>query len=101
MESYDTLVEALNDLKQKGYTYDFNLAQDCLVCHSPNLRLQPDDFEIVETYRFEGMSNPDDNSILYAIASKDGLKGTLVNAYGTYADEISDEMVEKLKVHRG
>jgi hypothetical protein len=98
MESYPTLSEALNGLKSKGYTYDFNLATENLECKELNLRLHPEDFVIDEVYRFEGASNPDDNSIVYAISSKDGLKGTLVNAYGVYADSMTDDMIAKLRI---
>ncbi|GAB3315978.1 hypothetical protein GCM10027299_05670 [Larkinella ripae] len=98
MQTYDTLVEALDDLTKKGYTLDFNLAENCLVCRGANLELRPEEFEITEVYRFEGMSDPDDNTVLYAIESKNGQKGTLVNAYGPYADAMSSEMVEKLKI---
>ncbi|MGV3557899.1 phosphoribosylpyrophosphate synthetase [Larkinella arboricola] len=98
MQTYDTLVEALDDLNKKGYTHDFNLANDCLICHKPLLQLRPEQFHIVDVFRFEGMSNPDDNSILYAIESTDGQKGTLVSAYGVYADEVSNEMMAKLKI---
>ena len=55
------------------------------------------DFKITEMYRFEGDSSPDDNSVLYAIESKDGIKGVLVDAYGTYAEAMSPEMAMKLK----
>jgi hypothetical protein len=99
MQSYDTLVEALDDLTKKGYTHDFNIADDCLICHQPNLQLRPEQFHIVDVFRFEGMSNPDDSSILYVIESTEGMKGTLVSAYGAYADEVSNEMMEKLKIH--
>jgi hypothetical protein len=42
-----------------------------------------------EFYRFEGMTNPDDSSILFAISSSDGLKGTLGDAYGVYAENLN------------
>jgi hypothetical protein len=32
MRSYDTLVEAIEDLKKEGYTYDFNLMDHCISC---------------------------------------------------------------------
>lgn len=97
MKSYDTLVEALNDLKKRGYTHDFNLKNDCIICAEPQISLSPDDFDIVETYRFEGETNPSDESVLYAIESKEGTKGVLVNAFGVYADPISAAMVKKLQ----
>lgn len=99
MKAYDTLVDALNDLKSRGYTYDFNLQPDCLYCGENNMRLHPEDFEITEVYRFEGATDPDDQAIVYAIESKDGLKGTLVNAYGLYADTVTAAMAKKLHYH--
>ncbi|CAG5005428.1 hypothetical protein DYBT9275_03580 [Dyadobacter sp. CECT 9275] len=95
----DTLIERLEELKERGFTYDFNLTAHALEVHKGDgisLTLSPDDFNIVEVYRFEGMSNPSDTSILYAIESCDGLKGTLVSSYGVYADAMSNEMIRKL-----
>tara|TARA_R110001606_G_scaffold14500_1_gene61067 strand:- start:503 stop:796 length:294 start_codon:yes stop_codon:yes gene_type:complete len=97
MKSYDTLSEAIQDLQKRGYSYDFNLRPHCLECVSLKLEIHPEDFEIDELHRFEGMSSTDDNSILYAISSKNGIKGTLVDAYGVYAENISEEMRKKLR----
>lgn len=79
---------------------DFNLKTDCIECKGPNIQLYPAEFVIDKFYRFEGASNPDDSAIVYAISSKDGLKGTLVDAYGVYADSLNNEMIEKLKIKR-
>jgi hypothetical protein len=54
-------------------------------------------FHIRETYRFEGASNPSDEEVVYAIESKDGQKGVLVDAYGMYSESLSEAMVEKLQ----
>jgi hypothetical protein len=99
MTAYDTLSEAMAGLKSRGYTIDFNLSYDCIICHETPINLMPSEFEIMEVYRFEGETNPSDSSILYAIESKHGEKGVLVNAYGVYSDGISDEMVKKLSIH--
>lgn len=96
MYSYDTLVEALNGLKDRGFTLNFNLKTDHLACEEHDLYWHPEEFEIVEVYRFEGMTNPDDQSILYAIESKDGQKGVFVSAYGIYSDPVSDELMKKI-----
>jgi len=95
----DTLVETLETLKEQGYTYDFNLTAHALEVHKDDgivLALSPEDFTIVQVYRFEGMTDPSDMSILYAIESSDGLKGTMVSSYGVYADAMSNEMIKKL-----
>jgi len=97
MKNYDTLSEAIKDLQKRGYSYDFNLTPECLECASLKLEINPEDFEVDEIYRFEGMSSTDDNSILYAISSKNGTKGLLVDAYGVYAENISEAMRKKLR----
>ncbi len=99
MKSFDTLVEAINDLKERGFTHDFNLQEEVIECSHSGKRLSPREFEITETYRFEGESDPGDEMILYAIESKDGSKGTLVNAFGAYADSISADLIAKLSIH--
>lgn len=99
MKQFDTLVEALQDLASRGYTLNFNVDQDCLLCHEPLLKLFPDDFDITEFYRFEGPTDPADSAIVYAIAGKNGSKGVLVNAYGVYSDEASAALMDKLHIH--
>jgi hypothetical protein len=98
MYTYDTVTEAVNDLRRRGYSIDFNLEFDRIVCHETPVGLLPGEFEIVEVHRFEGNSNPDDEEVVYAIESKHGHKGIIVDAFGLYADEVSSEMVEKLRV---
>ncbi len=101
-ESYGTLSETINGLKKEGYTLDFNVSQKCLVCNEINEQLSPEEFKIDKVYRFEGASNPDDQSILYAISSlKFNVKGVLVNGYGISADVETDELIEKLQIHPG
>lgn len=99
MTPYNDLLEAINGLKEQGYTVDFNLAENFLMCLASNRKWKPEDFKVDTFYRFEGMSNPDDNSILYAISAPDGVKGTLVNSYGVYAESASTPLLQKLATH--
>lgn len=101
MKNYETVTEAVNDLSKRGYTHDFNLGEDCLVC-GETLSLSPEEFEIDEVYRFEGMTDPGDEMIVYAISSRKGAeKGVLVNGYGLYADKESSVIMKKLRIHEG
>ena len=101
MKYYDTLVYALEGLKERGYTVNFNIAFDKLMCSNNNICLNPDEFDIVEVHRFEGDSNPDDEDVVYAVESKDGLiKGIITSAFGMYADSASTEMLKKLSIHK-
>lgn len=97
--TYDTLTDALEQIKTNGYTHDFSLRADgaCLVCNSVSVSLSPRDFEIDEIIRFEGQTDPDDEMILFAISSpKFNIKGFILNAYGMYADAKNALIVEKL-----
>lgn len=94
MPAYDTVSQAISGLKERGYTTDFNLKSNCIECYGQ--KLDPKDFEITEFHRFEGSSDPGDESIVYAIESRNGIKGVLVNAFGVYSESLSDEMIRKL-----
>jgi hypothetical protein len=100
MHSYETVTEALNELKSRGYDRNFNVAFDKITCSETDACLSPEEFEIVEVHRFEGDSNPEDEDVVYAVESKDGkMKGVITAAFGTYADTISNKILQKLKIH--
>ena len=99
MHNYDTLTAAVEGLDARGYKYDFNLAGNGIESKELGLHLMPESFQIDEFYRFEGMTDPADSAVIYAIATLDGtLKGVLIDAYGVY-ENISPEMLDKLKMH--
>jgi hypothetical protein len=100
MKNYDSLVDALDDLKKRGYEEDFATQTVCLYCGDLDIRLNPEEFNVDEVYRFEGDSNPDDSAVVYAISSTTGVKGTLVDAYGAYSISLSFEMIKKLHQHQ-
>ena len=85
-------------MKDRGYTKDFNLRENCMVCDEE--KYHPEDFEIVEVYRYEGDSDPADEAVVYAIESKKGDRGVLVSGYGISADEMTSELAKKLSLHR-
>lgn len=96
--NYETVSEAVNDLKQRGYTANLSLEaeKDCLVSDS-FAELSPEQFSIDEVYRFEGLTDPGDEMIVYAISSHDdAIKGVVVNAFGIYASYRSSRLVEHL-----
>lgn len=97
MHAYDTVTAAVKGLKERGYTVDFNLSENCIVCNED--KFNPEDFEITEVYRFEGNTDPADEAVVYAIESSRGHKGILVGGYGPSADAVSAEMARKLSIH--
>ena len=98
MYVYDTVTEALAGLRQRGFTLDFNLTENCLICQGN--RFDVNDFEITEWYRFEGDTDPSDEAMVYAIESDNGIKGVLVTGYGISAEGMSAELAQKLRLDR-
>ena len=96
--TYSSLSKAIEDLKNKGYDTDFNLVDDGIESKHLKKTWNAGQIEVEDAFRFEGMTNPGDNSVLYLINTDSGEKGLLVDAYGAYSGQISQEMIQKLKI---
>jgi len=81
-----SLANCLNKMMQEGYTENFKVTEQGLESLHKHNNYRPDQIQVVNFFRFEGQSDPDDNAILYVIETNDGTKGTLVDAYGVYND---------------
>lgn len=92
-----TLASCINKLVLDGYTEDFKAGERGLLSLQHERIYEPQHVTIVNFYRFEGASDPADNSILYAIETNDGVKGTLVDAYGPYADIKVQRFMEEVE----
>lgn len=96
MNQFSTLSEALDAARKDGYTASFKIDGDRLRCLETDRMYGPADMTIVNHHRFEGVSNPDDMSVLYLLECSDGTKGAIVDAYGTYAAAGLDEFIKKV-----
>jgi hypothetical protein len=96
-----TLSEGVNESIAKGYTENFKVITKGLSTQDEQSIYAPQDIAISNFYRFEGYSDPQDNSILYLIETKDGRKGTLIDAYGAEADvKISNFVRDVEDIHK-
>lgn len=81
-----SLSTCLNRMVLEGYTEDFKVTEEGLQGMNNHSVYQPTNLQVVNFFRFEGMSDPDDNAVLYVIETEDGTKGTLIDAFGIYHD---------------
>jgi hypothetical protein len=88
-----SLTSCLNKMISDGYTDDFKITDEGMRSLRTDKHYQPGDVQIVNFFRFEGISNPDDMAIMYVIETNDGLKGTLIDAYGPYADADVNQFI--------
>jgi len=96
-EDMKSLASCLNKLVLDGYEEDFKASDKGLLCLHNEKVYRPEEVHVVNFFRFEGASDPADNSILYVIETNDGIKGTLVDAYGPYADIKVNKFMQQVE----
>ena len=95
-----TLSGVLEQLRIKKQDNEFIISEEGFKSSSGKV-YQPDDLKIIKTFRFEGDSDPSDNTILYLIEANDGLTGYSIDAYGAYSNHEEawyDDFVRKIPV---
>ena len=93
------LAETIKDLRGSGYVEDFNLKENCLESQKNGFKAFAEEFRVDRVFRFDEMSDPDDQAVLYAIHSvKTGLRGILLNSFGVYSEASTDKMIAALQL---
>lgn len=96
-EKMETLGQAIDLAVKRGFSENFKLGAGGLTTEAEGKFYLPTEVKIEDFYRFEGYSDPNDNSILYLIETADGRKGLLVDAYGAYADARISKFVSAVE----
>jgi len=94
------ITETLIELKRKGYKLEFRRETACIYCLEWQQWIMPANFTVDESYYFEETVNPDADRMLYAISLSQGGKGFLIDTCNVYMDNISPEMMQKLKLNK-
>ncbi|PIQ20454.1 MAG: hypothetical protein COW65_14940 [Cytophagales bacterium CG18_big_fil_WC_8_21_14_2_50_42_9] len=84
-------------LNEEGFTKDFRVTESRLCAYDNDKTYGPEEVKIIDFFRFEGESNPDDMAILYAIECNDGTRGTISNSYGPLADTDIDAFLVQVE----
>jgi len=95
------LERCVKKLEGDGYIDQFKVEKGKLISLTDSKRkYKAKDVMALNFFRFEGDSNPDDMSILYAIETSDGHKGTLIDAYGNYSDDDTGEFMQEVDINK-
>lgn len=97
--TYRMMTEAVKGLQERGFTANFEFADGRVHDVKSGRSFQAGELTIVEHHRFEGSSDPDDMSVCYALEARDGTRGVLVDAYGTYANPDVSEFLTRVPIH--
>ena len=91
MYHYATVSKALDELKEKGFTVDYNLQEE-------RIKNGADEFEIEHIYRYEGQTDPGDEATVYGIRSKTGEKGVYVAGDLSMAEKSATRTLYELSI---
>ncbi len=93
----DSLVTVMAAVEKLGFRVQFEVTPNGLKSLASRKEFRSDEVKIVRIYRFEGESDPDDSSILYALQTNDHERGTLVDGYGISADSVTANFMKTIQ----
>jgi hypothetical protein len=93
---YSNLATAVNELLKKGFTRNFFINKNGQLEEHKGKCYSSSEVELVEFHRFDGMTNPSDDSILYAVNTSSGEKGIVVDSYGSNGSELTSKFMNKV-----
>lgn len=98
MAHVETVARVVDRLSQEGYPEQFRAEVDGLrAVHGATY--SPDDVVVEKMARFEGVSDPDDECVVFAVRAPDGTKGTFTVTYGPEEeDAIEQEVLRRLSL---
>ncbi len=94
--NFDTLSQAVDSLTNNGFTEDFKAEEKTIVALYSKKEYLPKELKITQTYRFDGMDSPEDDTELFAIIANDGTKGTMVMSYSAKHNQ-NVELIRTIK----
>lgn len=97
---YSTVLEALDAAAGRGFVRHFSFRNGMMICEETGELFSADDLLIEEFHRFEGNSDPDESAIVYLLASKTGVKGTLLDSYGAQSDGALADFLSSIPIDR-
>lgn len=79
MTRFKTKADIVMDLQKKGYDNDFVMQPEELLCVQKMQAVDPNDFEVAASYRFQAKRGEDKDCVIFALRSiRDNLKGILI-----------------------
>lgn len=84
LDEVETLSEAVTTLREMGFTHDLAARNGLLHCELCDTDYAPSAVTVEHVARFEGTSDPGDESIVFGISMPCGHRGIYTVAYGTY-----------------
>jgi len=96
--SEHTLAETIDHLNRRGFTGHFGVTANGLRELGTGQTFRGDELRICDCFLFEEASDPGEMAIVYAIESRTGVRGTLVDALGVYSNPAISEFITHVAI---
>lgn len=93
---FETLTHAMNYWNEKGYRESFKAKEDVVFASFSKKNIEPEKVKIVDTHRFDGMTNPSDDVELIVAKSDNGIKGTFLLSHSSRHNQ-NEDVIRKLE----
>ena len=97
-ERMQTVAGALRLFEARGFDREMSVTGGRLRASGTDRDYTPQEVRVRDHRRFEGVSDPGDTSVVYAIETVDGVRGTLVDGYNAYADPAIGDFLRDVEV---
>jgi tellurite resistance-related uncharacterized protein len=93
----ETLTDAVERLRKAGFNRCLHAQRGAMLVCDCQAVLYPSEFQIAETVRFEGSSDPDDQDVAIAGITSCGHAGLFTAGYGPSAGDDESEVLRQLQ----
>jgi hypothetical protein len=93
---YKDLADAVESMKEQGFTHTYKISEDKITCEELEKECEVDDLTIIGSYTQNQGTDPGSESTVYSIQSKNGIKGILVIGFGIYSDPTKAKLIDRL-----
>ncbi|WP_309613540.1 hypothetical protein [Flavobacterium sp.] len=88
---YASVLKALEELKAMDFVVDFNLQEETIMNN-------PENYQILHIYRYEGDTSPDEEAVVYGIKSNTGEKGVFVAGFSANSESHAAQVLLELSI---
>ena len=95
-----SMANCLKKVMVAGYTEMFKKNDKGITSLSNSKTYCPEEIKVINSFRFEGPAGSESRATMYIIETRDGLKGTMVDAEGRRSDQDINSFIREIDVPR-
>ncbi|WP_210486066.1 hypothetical protein [Rufibacter aurantiacus] len=100
LEEFKDMKEGLAYLNQQGYSHNFQYSPQGWLCAETQEVFAPEEVQVDAYHRFQQFRGAHSVAVLYAVQTKNGLKGFIIDNCSTYDNAQFGEFLVRMKLNQ-